>query len=49
MKIGEVLVEGCMCEVYFRYTAKLEVYTNLSSDMPVLYAISDMKNKEYVQ
>ena len=39
MNIGEVLVEEDICEVYFRYTAQLEGYANLSSNIPMLYAI----------
>ena len=38
MKISEVLMGG-ISEVYFRYAAKSEVYANLSSDIPKLYAI----------
>ena len=37
MKISEVLIEGSISEVYFRYAAKSEVYANLSSDIPKLY------------
>lgn len=33
MKTGEVLVEGGICEVYFRYTAKLEGYPTLVLDI----------------
>jgi hypothetical protein len=37
MKRGEVLPKGSIYEVNFGYNAKMEVYTNLSSDIPELY------------
>jgi len=36
MRVCEPLIEGSISEVYFRYTAKLEVYTNSSLDIPEL-------------
>ena len=33
MRVCEPLIEGRISEVYFRYTAKLEVYTNSSSNI----------------
>ena len=39
MKIDEVLPKGGIFEVYFGYTAKLEGYANLSSDIPELSEI----------
>ncbi len=35
----EVQLEGCICELNFGYNAKMEGYTNISSDIPELYAI----------
>jgi hypothetical protein len=35
----EVQLEGCIYELNFGYNAKMEVYTNSSSDIPKLYAI----------
>ena len=37
--MDEVLPEGGIYEVYFRYTYKLEEYTNSSSDIPKLSEI----------
>jgi len=34
MRVCELLIEGSISKVYFRYTAKLEVYTNSISDIP---------------
>lgn len=39
MKRGEVLPKGSIYEVNFGYNAKMEVYTNLSSDIPELSEI----------
>jgi uncharacterized membrane protein len=39
MKMGEVLVEGCIYEVYFRYTDKLEGYPTLMSHINELSKI----------
>ncbi|CAD6492880.1 MAG: hypothetical protein CHKLHMKO_00370 [Candidatus Argoarchaeum ethanivorans] len=39
MKICEVLIERGICEVYFRYTTKLEGYATLMSDINELYEI----------
>lgn len=33
MKMREVLLEGCIYEVYFRYTSKLERYAASRSDI----------------
>jgi len=33
----EVQLEGCICELNFGYNAKMEGYTNISSDIPELY------------
>ena len=33
----EVQLEGCIYEHKFGYNAKLEGYTNISSDIPELY------------
>ncbi len=46
IKDGEVRPEGCICEVYFGYDAKMEGYTNSSSDIPELYAIAEHKLTE---
>ena len=35
----EVQLEGCICELNFGYNAKMEGYTNISSDIPELYEI----------
>ena len=35
----EVQLQGCICELNFGYNAKMEGYTNISSDIPELYAI----------
>jgi len=32
----EVQLEGCICELNFGYNAKMEGYTNISSDIPEL-------------
>jgi len=42
---GIVLPEGGICEVNFRYNNKMGVYTNLSSDIPMLYAIESLNNR----
>ena len=39
MRVCESLIAGGISEVYFRYAAKLEGYTNLSSDIPELSEI----------
>jgi len=35
----EVRLEGCIYELNFGYNAKMEGYTNISSDIPELYDI----------
>ena len=39
MRVCESLIEGGISEVYFRYTAKLEGYAKLGSDIPELCEI----------
>ena len=36
----KVQLKGCICELNFGYNAKTVVYTNSSSDITKLYAIS---------
>jgi hypothetical protein len=45
MKMGEVLPKGSIYEVNFGYTAKMEVYTNLSSDIPKLGETAAMNKR----
>lgn len=35
----QVQLKGCVCEVNFRYNARMEGYVNLSSDITKLYEI----------
>ena len=35
----KVQLEGCICKVNFGYDARMEVYANLGSDIPGLYAM----------
>jgi hypothetical protein len=43
----EVQLEGCIYELNFGYDAKMEVYTNSSSDIPTLYAIVGINLRGY--
>ena len=36
----KVQLKGCICEVNFGYNARMEEYTNLSSDIPEISKIT---------